>query len=408
MNPQDEFFDAQIRRAIALERAKNGTGAAMALILAEGEARLRELLHSRLENITSRAIPGTSSPNARVEYMIAAMVTLRRRMIAEVSTGLDVVLGDLVADEIRFQNVSFNAHIPVELVLNLPAAEQVFAAATQRPMQGAILRDWFAATSDADTRRIAAELRIGYVDGLTNDEIVRNVTGAASSRFRDGTTITTRRHVETLVRTSMQHYANAARDAVWAENADILDGLRWVSTLDGRTSAICRARDGKIYPVDSGPRPPAHPNCRSVMVAHFDGQSLANLGRPYVRDTRTRRKREVDFRAQARADAGDAGWRALTPAQRSAEIRKLRNEWGDANIGQVTGDVTYDQFLSRQSVRFQDDVLGVTKGRLYRKGDLTMDKFVNERTGHEYTIAELKIREPEAWDAAFGATVGSQ
>jgi SPP1 gp7 family putative phage head morphogenesis protein len=392
MNPQDEFLDAQIRRAIALERAKNGVGAAIGVILASGDRELRALLNARLENIRGRGAPGTPKPNARFEGMIVAATNIRLRMFEVVAATLRPELFDLVHDEIRFQNRTFDRHIPVALELTIPATEQAFAAATERPMLGRDLKEWFSEMAASDVQRIKAQLRIGYVDGLTNDEIVRSVSGSAANRARDGTTIITRRHVETIVRTSMQHYANTARDAVWSQNADILDGLRWVSVLDGRTSAICRARDGKLYPVDGGPRPPAHPNCRSVMVAHFDGESLAELGRPYVKDTRTRRKREVDFGKQARQEAG-AAWRG--------RMRELRRKWGDENIGQVAGDVTYDQFLRRQSVRFQNEVLGKTKGILYRKGGLTMSRFVNERTGHEYTIKELKIREPEAWDVAF-------
>ena len=39
-----------------------------------------------------------------------------------------------------------------------------------------------------------------------------------------------------------------------------------VATLDSRTSSVCRSLDGRVFPVDSGPRPPFHINCRTSFV----------------------------------------------------------------------------------------------------------------------------------------------
>jgi len=67
--------------------------------------------------------------------------------------------------------------------------------------------------------------------------------------------------------------------------------------------------------------------------------------------------------------------------------------------GQVAGDQTYNEFLRKQDASFQDDVLGVTKARLFRKGELPVDRFVDNK-GREYTLDELKRRESEAWKKA--------
>jgi len=49
-------------------------------------------------------------------------------------------------------------------------------------------------------------------------------------------------------------------------NEDVLAGVQWVSTLDDRTMPICQNRDGMTYELNGGPRPPAHPNCRSTAI----------------------------------------------------------------------------------------------------------------------------------------------
>lgn len=143
-------------------------------------------------------------------------------------------------------------------------------------------------------------------------------------------------------------------------------------------------------------RPPAHINCRSVMVAIFSPEGI--LGdRPFVRDTRGRNAREVDFRAQAKAQAGDA-WKGMSTAERNAAVRRQRDAWGEANIGQVPSATTYQEWMGRQDAAFQNEVLGVTKAQLFRGGKLTLDDFV-DRAGRELTLDELRRRFPRAFES---------
>ena len=139
---------------------------------------------------------------------------------------------------------------------------------------------------------------------------------------------------------------------LYARNKRLVKGVQWVSTLDGRTSAICRARDGQDYDPEKGPRPPAHPNCRSGTT-------------PVLKSWR------------------EMGLSGLPPSTRASMN------------GQVAEDLTYDAWLRKQPVSFQDEVLGQRKGRLFRAG-LKMDRFVN-RAGDEYTLDELRQREAEIW-----------
>jgi SPP1 gp7 family putative phage head morphogenesis protein len=49
---------------------------------------------------------------------------------------------------------------------------------------------------------------------------------------------------------------------------------RYVATLDTRTSAICRALDGKTFEYGKGPTPPQHFNCRSTTIPVIDYDEL--------------------------------------------------------------------------------------------------------------------------------------
>jgi len=76
--------------------------------------------------------------------------------------------------------------------------------------------------------------------------------------------------VLTLVRTSVNQVANAASQQVYEANQDITKRYRYVATLDTRTSAICRALDGREFEYGKGPKPPQHFNCRSTTVPVID------------------------------------------------------------------------------------------------------------------------------------------
>ena len=57
----------------------------------------------------------------------------------------------------------------------------------------------------------------------------------------------------------------------------------------------------------------------------------------------------------------------------------------------------YQKWLKRQPAGFQDEVLGKTKGALFRRGGVGVDKFVDMRSGRSFTLDELKNREGQAF-----------
>src|SRR5690606_11553648 len=95
-------------------------------------------------------------------------------------------------------------------------------------------------------------------------------------QFQDGVLAVNRHAASTVVRTSLQHVATVARMETLEANADILNGYRWSSTLDNRTSSICASLDQRVFEFGKGPVPPAHPNCRSSIVPEL--KSFKELG----------------------------------------------------------------------------------------------------------------------------------
>jgi len=341
---------------------------------------------AKVQQVTAKQAQRLKTLEERVKKIRGKAITAAQGDYTDDLTGL-------VEHELEYADSLFRSVIPVTIDYNVPDAEAVSRRLINfGSYDGGKADDWFESLKGNDSRRIMQAITAGVTDGQTTDEIVRAVIGSRAFNYTDGVTNMTRNDAKRLVRTVTNGVANDARVAFYQSNSDIIAGVEWVSTLDGRTSDICISLDGKRWRLDEPhPTPPAHPNCRSTMTPIVDDEQLADsLGeRPFVRDARTRRKRERDFRAEAKAKAGEAGWKGMTPKQRRAQIAKIRRQWAAENIGTVPARTTYPQWLRRQPKEFQDEVLGKTRAKLWRSGKFTLDKFVDS-SGKTLTLEQLR------------------
>ncbi len=401
MTANEDLLDATLRHQVGIRRLSAGQVRDALELLERADAELVDRLRRAL-----RAGP-PSLGTKRLADLLRSIRELRIEAIRELRKRFTQQATTLARLETGFEQRLILSALPVELTLNTVSVSTLRALVTEKPFAGGAnsartLNQWFESLALADQRRTVEAIQLGITQGESVDDIVRRVAGTRQARFRDGALAISRRNAAVVVRTAVNHISNAAREAVWLANLDIIAFSRWNATLDGRTSAICQARDGQLAPegVDTippgqtalnppGARPPAHPSCRSVMIAVLDPQGVSDrIGtRPFVRDPRTRRRRELDFRAQARGKVG-ARWANLNRTQRNAAVRRERDRWATENIGTVPADVTYQEWLSRQPAAFQDQVLGPSRGKLFRDGGVTLTQFV-DRLGNELTLEQL-------------------
>lgn len=71
--------------------------------------------------------------------------------------------------------------------------------------------------------------------------------------------------LERYARTKTTEVFNRGRLEYFNETG-VVEAYQYSAILDGRTSNICRALDGKIFEKDKAPVPPLHFNCRSLLV----------------------------------------------------------------------------------------------------------------------------------------------
>lgn len=364
----ERLADAAVSHAIDLTRFSNGAVRRMIALLNRADADLFAQLMAALERV-----PQSAFQIERIDSLLDSVRDINARAYEALRSGLEVELRDLVAYEADHQLQLFQSVIPAAVQAHVSfvavSAEQVYAAALARPLQGRLLREWAASIETDKLMRIRDALRIGFVEGETIDQMVRRIRGTRARGYSDGLIEIDRRNAQAVVRTATSHVAGFTRDRFMDANADLIASVSWTSTLDGLTTSECRIRDGLRYtttdhkpvghkvPWNSGPGR-LHWNCRSTSA-------------PVLKS-----------------------WRDL-----GIDMDELPASTRASMDGQVPEDQTYAQWLKKQSAARQDEILGPTRGKLMRAGKLDMDRFHDDK-GKWLTLDELRARDAEAFRRA--------
>jgi SPP1 gp7 family putative phage head morphogenesis protein len=247
-----------------------------------------------------------------------------------------------------------------------PTATAIRTAVLTNPLSvrgnggGKLLKSFIKGWTSAERERVTGTIRQGFFEGQTNFQIIRNIRGTKLAGYKDGILATTNRNASTVVHTAIQHVSSQARMEVAKSNTDIVSEVEMVATLDRKTSQQCRSMDKRRFPVNSGPRPPFHPNCRTTFVL------LTKLS-------------EMFAKGATRASVGADG------------------------AGQVSASLDYYHWLQLQPASFQDVAIGPVRAKLFREGGLSLQRFAElqlDRSFAPLSLAQMKILEPLAFKAA--------
>lgn len=379
--------DLLVRHQVSLQRASAQTRAEVVALLDRTEASIIEELRRRLDALGGRS-------DRRLEFLLDVLGEIRVNAVGGAFRHLRDELRDMVRHEAEFAAKSIEASSPVDLDVTVPPPGQLTSLVTTSPFQGRVLGEWARDFAAADVQRLEDTIRIGVVRGDTTDDIVRSVVGTRAQNGADGVLQISRNNATSVVRTAVNHFSNAAKQDTYKENQDVLSGEVFHATLDDRTTKICASLDGEVFKVGEGPIPPLHWNCRSVRVPVIGGRLIGN--RPMKEATEKDLVRE--FKDAEDIDEPGSDRDSLPHGTKGAFDDFARRRTRELT-GEAAAELTYPEFLRRQSRAFQEEVLGVTGARLFRDGGLDLRKFVNRR-GDELTLKELARRNAEAFKKA--------
>lgn len=352
---QQQLLDQTIRHAVQVEGLKQSEVNKISDFLKQ----IDQLLRAKL----SAGDELTEFSRARLNKMLKEVSDEIGAVFSSFYTGLFASLTAITAAEVAFEVASIaNAAASTAALQPIsPVLANVQRAVLVNPLsaqgiQGKLLEDFVSGFSQTEQDRLIGVIRQGAFAGNTNAEIIKQLRGTKARNFKDGVIDISERNADAVVRTSIQHVSNQARNEVWKANKDIVIGVRIVATLDSRTSAVCRSLDGRVFKVTEGIRPPFHIRCRSTTVAVLDPKYAGKT----VPRTRASQDGPVD-------------------------------------------DQSYYEWLKSQPVKFQESVLGADRSKLLRDGGLSAERFAAlqlDRNFKPLTLDQMRELEPTVFARA--------
>jgi len=188
---------------------------------------------------------------------------------------------------------------------------------------------------------------------------------------------------ERVARTNLNAAYNDAQKAIIQANSDIFAGYRWEAVLDDRTSEICMMLHGRTWGLeDIPPGPPAHWNCRSILVPVFrdpEIQELMDEDITRVRNYKVRGDHTVESDGFIRGGTTADEWARKQP---SLTTRAL------------TGSKTKSELFRKGIIGF-DDIIGPDFKRRTDRQIIRRAAALNPRNAEVQALASAKgIRVP--------------
>lgn len=263
---------------------------------------------------------------------------------------------------------------------------------------GRTLQQWFLKIAADDAARIETVIRQGVSSGWTINQIADNIAGTAQNGYKDGVFNTTRREAVNMARTVCNGVANSAKMAFYQANDDVITGVEILSTLDGRTCPVCASLDRKRYKMDEqAPSLPLHNMCRCVLLPVTPASDFADEQRPMAK---------ADFMAEAQRayEAKNKGrkFSELDDDQKKKlyyqAMREYEKRTGEPAYEQSDGSVSFrDYFNEHMTEQQRKDWLGPERYKLWKRGGISLDKFIPPYPQKRMTVEELKKLDKESF-----------
>lgn len=301
-----------------------------------------------------------------------------------------------------------NQNIGVDVLSVATSPAQLKRIIDDTLIDGAPSRDWWSRQGNDLQRRFADNMRQGVLLGETNQELAQRVRGTRRFGFNNGIMQAKRYQADALVRSSVQTVANKARKDVYAANADVVKGIEQLSTLDTKTTNVCKAYDRKVWTQTVAPDgsitytpdghslpyistdrqgqthegPPRHWNCRSTIIPVVKSWEELKATKIPTPEGGTAKNIETLFRSQLKK-------KGKSKSQIDAAVRNARASMD----GSVAKETDYTQWLNRQVATGKEgravEALGRTRYDMWREGLITDATDLVDQSGRELTLDEL-------------------
>jgi SPP1 gp7 family putative phage head morphogenesis protein len=373
---QDNLRDTFVARSFDLEKVKTAS--------AKNIGKILEDLMREIERELRDADPTGVTRTAYQQERLNKLFNMADKTIKSQYKGIYGIMTDELATlaeiEGLFATKAINAVLKVDVLDYVVSREVLEKLATDTLIEGAPSAEWWSKQAVSLQDEFKRVMRVGVAKGETLQQMSARVMGTQKPSllgvrgripgvtdeviegltYEPGLLKKARRNAQALVRTSYQTIMSEARQDAYRANDDVIKGTELCAVLDQRTTLICRGYDGKTWDLNGKPIPPntlpqrippLHWGCRSVLV-------------PIMKDLE-----EI---------LGVPGMSAMPTSTRSSID------------GQISTDVTFDEWMRSRSAKEQVKVLGKSRQQLWSDGKLTLADMLNPQTGQVMSLKALR------------------
>ena len=334
---------------------------------------------------------------------MAALLRESNAVIASHYTGMQAEMTRNLAGMVRIE-ADYTAKVltqglKIELGAKLPPATYLEKLVGDTLIKGASSADWWKRQALDTQFRFASQVRLGAAQGETTSQIVSRVLGKSAKAAdlapstpatppmpagtpgapaapatkgllpapdpvapgEQGILKTSAANARALVHSSVQAVANAARLASFQQNADLIECLVWLSTLDSHTCLLCAMRDLQEYTLD-GQEPINHTH------EWAGGPGAIHFSCRCVLSTRTKSFRDLGI-----------------------ELDEPGESTRPSEGGAVSSKMNFASFLASKDKAWRAEYLGPGRAEMYEAGKITLNDLMNLKE-RKLTLEELHAK----------------
>ena len=334
---------------------------------------------------------------------MAALLRESNAVIASHYTGMQAEMTRNLAGMVRIE-ADYTAKVltqglKIELGAKLPPATYLEKLVGDTLIKGASSADWWKRQALDTQFRFASQVRLGAAQGETTSQIVSRVLGKSAKAAdlapstpatppmpagtpgapaapatkgllpapdpvapgEQGILKTSAANARALVHSSVQAVANAARLASFQQNADLIECLVWLSTLDSHTCLLCAMRDLQEYTLDGhAPINHTHEWAGGPGAIHFSCRCVLS--------TRTKSFRDLGI-----------------------ELDEPGESTRPSEGGAVSSKMNFASFLASKDKAWRAEYLGPGRAEMYEAGKITLNDLMNLKE-RKLTLEELHAK----------------
>lgn len=353
LTTNEQLVDLYVERAIDLLRLEAGTRNKVLAILNDLESELV----AALANADPTGVGAISAQQKRLTKLLDSVRGAIRASYRDASSLMAAEIREIADQEHAWSAKAINTSIDFEFVTGGLTRKGLETLASDVLIQGAASSDWWSRQAQGLQNKFADEMRRGVALAESNADLITRVRGKAG---QPGAMDISRNSAERLVRSSVQAAANTGREAMYADNNDIIASLQWHATLDTRTSIWCLTRDGHHYSNDDAHKPK-------------DG------GPPWLEGPG-----KLHWQCRSTSVPVLKSWRDL-----GIDMDEVPQTTRASMDGQVPASMNFEVWLKKQSAARQDSSLGATAADLWRRGKIGFRDLLDQ-SGRPLTTEQLR------------------